>query len=99
MSETKEKTAVKEIKPQAVFFVNKTHSALTVVKADGTRVTFKPFYETFRGERVRVGYLKVDAKDKDLLDRVSNDTTCQEITEKEYNEGMSGTPAFMTKVV
>lgn len=92
----KEKTETKQ-ESKTKYFTNANYSALTIVKKNGERVTFRPFFEMWRGEKRRVGVLETE--DKEIIDRCNVSSSCVEVTEKEYNSIIKGTPAFTNKQV
>lgn len=88
MAEKKEvkKAAPKVVKPSARFFKNKQHAAGTIILDPEafTGVRFVPYYETWQGDRVKVGYLKIE--DPKVAEVVAGKRYVEEIKESEYNE-------------
>lgn len=96
--ELKEDGKLPTKKATKFYFRNKHYSALTVLIRGGKddlghlgvehKARFVPFYDTWKGDVVRVGYLETDRKD--VADRCREDVTCEEIDEKEYNQAVVG---------
>ena len=88
----------KSEKSKVTYWRNKRYSALTILIRGGEdyngqlgikhEARFEPFYDTYKGDVVRVGYLKTDRAD--VAKRCEEDYTCEEITEKEYNLAIEG---------
>jgi len=85
----------KASKIEVAYFRNPVHSALNVIVQDEkdpevivANERFTPYYDTFKGDTVRVGYFTTS--NKAIIERCRNDTTCEEITEKEYNQNVVG---------
>jgi len=95
----KDETATKTDKKSVAYFKSPRHAGLTVqvqkmVKnADGTerqevaeQETFTQYYDTWKGDVIRVGYLKTDSEKIAELCRA--DLNVDEIDEKEYNKAV-----------
>lgn len=96
----------KEKANTVAYFRNPTYSGLTILVRGGEpdalggegvkeKARFTPYYDTFKGDVVRVGYLKTESAD--VIKRCREDSTCIEISEKEYvlaTEGDKDTPAL-----
>lgn len=96
------KVTKKEDKPEKkgkfTFWKNKRISALTILVRGGKddlgqegvkeKVRFEPYYDTWKGDVVRVGYLKTDSEE--VAKRCEEDNYCEKITEKEYNLAVEG---------
>jgi hypothetical protein len=97
VNEVKEETAVKPAekskKSKVAYFKNSYYSALKILvrggkdDLDGLGVKeserFTPYYDTFKGDVVRVGYLRTESEE--VAKRCREDSRCEEIDEKEYN--------------
>jgi hypothetical protein len=67
------------------FFKSVEYAGLSVLKEDGSTVRFTPYFDTFKGDTVRVGFLETE--DKEVVDRlVSLGGGVTEVDEKEYKE-------------
>ena len=82
-------------KSSVSYFRNTKHSSLRVIvqdEKDPEQITeeaqFVPYYDTWKGDTVRVGYLKTDSDV--IAKRCENDPTCESISEKEYNVAIEG---------
>lgn len=87
-SEDKPKT----VKSETAYFKNKVHSSLTVLFTKGQEtlksVRFTAYYDTWKGDTIRVGYLV--SSDKDIIARCREDYTCIEISAAEYDVAING---------
>lgn len=94
----KEKKEKADKKAKVAFFKNTRYSGLTLLVRGGKddlgaegveeRARFVPYYDTFKGDTVRVGYLKTD--NPKVAEIARNDSSCIEIDEKEYNLAIEG---------
>jgi len=50
------------------------------------QVRFQPYYERYQGDRVRVGYLKVEASNEVAVKLLEADYNVQKISKKEFEE-------------
>ena len=67
------------------FFKSVEYAGLSVLKEDGSTVRFTPYFDTFKGDTVRVGFLETD--DKEVVDRLTSlGGGVSEVDEKEYKE-------------
>ena len=94
------KEEVKEQAPKkkgkATYWRNKNYSACTILVRGGKdelggegveeRARFTPYYDTFKGDVIRVGYLETDSAK--VAKRCEEDLYCEELSEKEYNEAV-----------
>ena len=97
-AEKKEDKKPAEKKSESYYFRNTRYSGLKVLirggedllGAEGVKHTarFVPYYDTFKGDVVRVGYLATDRKD--VAERCREDSGCEEISEKEYKLALEG---------
>lgn len=85
----------KASKTEVAYFRNPVHSALNIIVQDekdpeviAQSVRFTPYYDTWKGDTIRVGYLETGSKA--VIERARNDSTCEEITEKEYKLAVEG---------
>jgi len=95
---TKPAEKKEEKKATNYYFRNARYSGLKVLirggedllGAEGVKHTarFVPYYDTFKGDVVRVGYLETDRKD--VAERCREDSGCEELTEKEYKLALEG---------
>lgn len=80
------------------YFKNLKYSGLTLLVRGGKdefgdlgiaeQARFVAYYDTWKGDVVRVGYLKTDSKA--IYEAAINDSSCIEIDEKEYKEAIEG---------
>lgn len=90
-------------KPQAkkskkYYFKNRQYSALSILIRGGEdfngqlgvehKARFEPFYDVWKGDVIRVGFLVTDREDVAL--RCREDSSCEEIDEKEYTQAVEG---------
>lgn len=85
-----------EKKPKAFYFRNKTYSGAKIYVRGGEdelgqlgikeQARFMPYYDTWKGDTVRVGYLRTESAA--IAKRCQEDRYCEEIDEKEYNQSM-----------
>lgn len=85
-------------KAETFYFRNTRYSGLSILIRGGEdelgalgveyTARFTPYYDTFKGDVVRVGYLATDRKD--VADRCLADSSCEEISEKEYKIAVEG---------
>lgn len=69
------------------YFKSVEYAGLTVLKEDQSSVRFTPYFDTFKGDTVRVGFLVTD--DKEVVDRlVSLGGGVSEVDEKEYKDAV-----------
>lgn len=93
-AEVETKAPVK--KSQVTYWKNNRYSALTILVRGGEDYNghlgikheerFVPYYDTWKGDVIRVGYLQTE--NKDVAERCTEDPTCIEITESEYNKAV-----------
>ncbi len=93
-----EKPEAKKAKKETFYFRNARYSGLKMLirggkdelGAEGVEHTarFVPYYDTFKGDVVRVGYLATERKD--VAERCRDDSGCEEIDEKEYTLAIEG---------
>lgn len=84
--ELKDKSGVK-------YYVNRSYSAgsVTVRNDDGEAVEtvrFVPYFDTWKGDQVRVGYLATD--NKNAQETLANDESVEEISFSEYKLALRG---------
>lgn len=78
-----EKDAATETsKSKLVYFRSSQYAGLTILKKDGSSVRFTVYFDTFKGDKVRVGFLATD--DKEVIERCRS-LELEEVTEKEFN--------------
>lgn len=95
----------KEAKAKTFFFKNTVYPGLEMQvqgkkkNKDGEEVEFvaesarfTQYYDIFKGDVVRVGYLATESEA--VAKRCADDVTCEEITEKEYKEATEGDKAL-----
>lgn len=89
-------------KKQVFYFKNRKYAGLTMqvqktvddpvthqkVQEVDEQATFEQFYDTWKGDVVRVGFLKTDSVA--IAERCRADSSCEEIDEKEYNQAVKG---------
>lgn len=89
-------------KPKAAFFISRKHAGLTVqvqkqVKNSVTgkddqevaeQESFTQYYDTYKGDVVRVGYLRTESPK--IAETLRNDANVEEIDEKEYSQAVEG---------
>jgi len=71
------------------------YAGLTIVKEDGTTVRFVPYYDTYKGDKVKVGFLATD--DKEIVERCESLGNIEVISEKEFTketESLEKAPAY-----
>ena len=71
------------------------YAGLTIVKEDGTTVRFVPYYDTFKGDKVKVGFLATD--DDEIVKRCESLGNIEVIDEKEFTketESLEKAPAY-----
>lgn len=89
------KKEVVEKKATKRFYKNEKIAGLSVIwqhPKDGATATpedykyvrFTPYYDTYKGDRVMVGYLETD--NKKVADILATDSSCIEIDAKEYEK-------------
>ena len=86
----------KATKAEVAYFRSKISALTVVVKRPKDRldpvgvgrevVRFKPFYDTFKGDTIRVGYLTVEGKD--AIKAVEADPNTEKIDKKDYEKAM-----------
>ena len=103
-TQKEEKQISEKVKKEekAYYFFNRRYSALKILVrggkdelgAEGVKETarFTPYYDMWKGDVVRVGYLKTFSKN--VAERCFEDSSCEEITEKEYTEAVEGAKAL-----
>lgn len=67
-----------------VFLKSERYSGLTVMKADGTSERFGIFYDTFKGDKIKVGFLATE--DPEIVKRALVVEGVSEIDEKEFKQ-------------
>lgn len=82
-----------EKKNEVKHFRCEVSSALSVLKDGETVARFTPYFEKFRGETVKVGYLETD--DPFVIERCEADGTVESVSEKEFKDatGDKASPA------
>lgn len=81
------------LKKAVAYYKNKQYSALYILVRDKTgkktveQARFTPYFDTWKGDVVRVGYLATDSKA--VASRCELDDTCESIDKKEYEEAVS----------
>ena len=53
-------------------------------------VRFQPYYERYQGDRIRVGYLRVEADRSKVVKLLEADYNVKEISKKEFEEATQG---------
>lgn len=89
-----EKPKAKEV----FYFKNTQASGLKILIRGGTdelgqegveaTERFTPYYDTWKGDPIKVGYLSTT--NKKVADRCREDNSCEEISQKEYKEATEG---------
>jgi hypothetical protein len=67
------------------YYTSKVYG-LTLLKDGDPNKTlrFQPFFETYQGDNVRVGYVSTD--DKDFIKLLDEDLSVEELTKSEYDK-------------
>lgn len=79
---------VKEEQPKgAKFFRSAVYSGLVVLVDGERKARFTPHFDTFKGDRVQVGYLATN--DKDVIERLQGMSEVEEIDQKQYDKDTS----------
>lgn len=96
--EVKQEAPKQEKKAKKFYFKNRHYSGLSILIRGGEDVNgqlgvehtarFVPYYDMWKGDVVRVGYLVTERED--VAKRCREDFTCEEIDEKEYNLAVEG---------
>lgn len=76
----------KAAKAAAVSYFKSTISGLTVRKKDGGKVRFSAYFDTHKGDRVKVGYLATD--DKEVVEILSKDPSVEKIEKAEHDKAV-----------
>lgn len=69
------------------YFTSMLAAGMVIKKADGSKVRFEVFFDTFKGDKVRVGYFASD--DTEVINRCVDCSLVDEISESEYNKAVS----------
>ena len=59
-------------------------SGLTILKKDGTSERFTSYFDTYKGDKVRVGYL--ETSDPEVISRCKSLNIVEELTGAEYKK-------------
>lgn len=70
------------------YFVCKKYSGLTIKKEDGSKVRFTAYWDTFKGDQVRVGYLVTD--DSEVVKRCESLDEVEKLTKDQYEKSIKG---------
>lgn len=85
-SEPKAKTETAP-KKTAKHFRSTSAAGMTILVDGEERARFVPFFDTYKGDKVRVGYLETD--DKDVIERLENDNTVESVSADEFKKETS----------
>lgn len=87
-----------ETSKKSFYFKNSRYSALKLLVRGGEdqakmvgikeSARFVPYYDVFKGDVIKIGYLKTNSKAIAKMARADN--SCEEIEEKEYNLALEG---------
>lgn len=79
-----EAAAAKAAADKLTYLRSPQYAGLTIVKADGTSVRFVPYYDMFKGDKVKVGFLATD--DAEVIERCESLGGIEVIDVKEFTE-------------
>lgn len=107
LKEDGKKATKKSSKNKTAYFMNRKMAALRIVwqrpkdrlnpNPDDRKVErFVAYYDTWKGDRVKVGYLKTD--NPKVIEICQNDNSCEEITQKEYEKAVDELDVAPVKV-
>lgn len=78
-------------KKKVTYLKSERYAGLTVMKQDGTSERFGIYFDTFKGDKVKVGFLATE--DPEIVERALVVEGVSEINEKEFKETEKLEPA------
>lgn len=81
-AEAQAKADAKDAPKGQTYLKSPHYAGLVILKKDGTSVRFQPYYDTFKGDQIKVGFLATD--DKEVIERCKSLGEIEVITQKDF---------------